>query len=333
MNKLLTSASALAVTLALTPPCGAASAPATPHDKAAATILVHFSFQAGETPENAAPEPNGDFDVSFSVAREIARVGPDGRRDVLAAMPKPADGGINTPVLHFAATMGIVRAQDGTLYFLYAAGDADLTGVWQLRPNAPAPQRIAALPAASLPNGLALDPRTDTLYIADSALGRIWSVPLTANPTTTEPAPPPAPAPATTWSSAPELAPTGYLGANGLKLHDGAVWVSNTDQGTVVRIPILPDGAPGPAQIQADGLPTIDDFTFMGADILAAINHTNTVVRIQPDGTETTVLTGSDGLQNPTSIVLRGDAAYVFDAAYVTHTDPNILRAPRQTLH
>ena len=44
------------------------------------------------------------------------------------------------------------------------------------------------------------------------------------------------------------------------------------------------------------------------------------------------MLTGADGLQNPTSIVLRDGAAYVFDAAYSTHTDPNILRAPLSEL-
>ena len=313
MKKLLNTASALAAALGIGLP-GGMPAPGVPHG-AAPTIAVHFSFQAGETPENAVLEPNGEFDVSFSVAREIARVSLDGRRDDLAEMPKPADGGINTPVLHFAATMGIVRGRDGTLYFLYAAGNADATGVWRLRPNASAPQRIAALPAASLPNGLALDPRTGTLYIADSALGRIWTVPVTGGT-------------ATVWSAAPELAPTGYLGANGLKLHGDAVWVSNTDKGTVVRIPVLPDGTSGPARIWATGVPTIDDFAFTGNEILAAVNHTNTVVLIRQGDIETTVLTGGDGLQNPTSIVLRDGAAYVFDAAYATHTDPNILRVP-----
>jgi hypothetical protein len=182
MNKLLTSASALALALGVGLP-GGVPASGAPH-AVAITIRVHFSFQAGETPENAALEPNGDFDVSFSVAREIARVSLDGRQDILAAMPMPADGGINTPVLHFAATMGIVRGPDDTLYFPYTAGDADLTGVWRLRPNTSTPEQIAALPATSLPNGLALDPRTGTLYVADSALGRIWAVPVTGGTAT-----------------------------------------------------------------------------------------------------------------------------------------------------
>jgi sugar lactone lactonase YvrE len=317
MNKPLITAGALALALGVGL-LGGLPASAVPHG-VEATIPVHFSFAAGETPENAVPEPNGAVDVSFSVAREIAQVSLDGRRNILTAMPAPADGGIHTPVLHFAATMGIVRAPDGTLYFLYAAGNADLTGVWRLRRNASAPERIAALPATSLPNGLALDPRSGVLYVADSALGRIWAVPAAGGT-------------ATVWSAAPELAPTGYLGANGLKVHAGAVWVSNTDQGTVVRVPVRPDGASGPARIWADGLPTIDDFAFTGDEVLAAVNQTNTVVRIRPGGVETTVLTAADGLQNPTSIVLRGGAGYVFDAAYTTHSDPNILRAPLRAL-
>ncbi|MFF8860835.1 hypothetical protein ACF08B_02175 [Streptomyces sp. NPDC015139] len=70
----------------------------------------------------------------------------------------------------FPLTVGIVRAHDGTLYFLYATGTRDLTGVWRLRPGGE-PQRIAALPANGLPNGLALDTRTRMLCITDFVLG------------------------------------------------------------------------------------------------------------------------------------------------------------------
>jgi hypothetical protein len=52
---------------------------------------------------------------------------------------------------------------------LYATGTPDLTGVWRLSPGR-APVRIAALPSTGLPNGLALNPQTGVLYIADSVL-------------------------------------------------------------------------------------------------------------------------------------------------------------------
>lgn len=291
----------------------AQAATPTPCPPDAANAFVCLDFTQGQTPENVTQEPSGALDVSFSVARQIAQIGRDRSIRVLATMPKPADGGVHTPVLHFAATMGLTRASDGTLYYLYAAGSADLTGVWRVTPGG-APQRIAALPADSLPNGIALNEHTGTLYIADSAPGRIWSVPTTGGP-------------ATLWSTDPDLASTGYLGANGVKLHDGAVWVSNTDQGTIVRIPIQPNGTAARPTIWASALPSIDDFAFINGTnkILAAENHTNTIVRVDPDGTQTTELTPSDGLQNPTSLLIHGDYVIVMSAAYATHKNPNIL--------
>ncbi|MEU0478376.1 hypothetical protein ABZ260_04210 [Streptosporangium sp. NPDC006013] len=73
----------------------------------------------------------------------------------------------------------------------------------------------------------------------------------------------------------------------------------------------------------------IDDFVFTGRgdEILAALNGPNTVARIQPDGTSTTVLDAGDGLQNPSSVALRGNDVYVLSVAYTTTTDPNLLRA------
>ncbi|WP_042397856.1 SMP-30/gluconolactonase/LRE family protein [Streptacidiphilus carbonis] len=280
-----------------------------------ARIAAHFDLLKGQQPENIALAPDGSEDVTFAGARQVARVTASGSTRILATLPEPADGGVHTPVLTFALTTGIVRAGDGTLYVLYATGTADLTGLWRIRPGG-TPQRIAALPANGLPNGLALDRHTGTLYITDSVLGVIWRVPVTGG----EP---------TIWSAAPELASTGFLGANGLKIHNGAVWATNLDRGTVLRIPVLADGSAGTVQTRATGLPGIDDFTFTGHgdQILAAVNGPSEVALIQPDGSHSIVLTAADGLQNPTSIALRGGTAYVLSAAYTTGQDPNLLIA------
>jgi hypothetical protein len=50
-------------------------------------------------------------------------------------------------------------------------------------------------------------------------------------------------------------------------------------------------------------------------------------VLIRPDGSQQTVLTGADGLSNPSSVAIRGGTVYVLSAAYLTQTDPNILLA------
>jgi hypothetical protein len=80
--------------------------------------------------------------------------------------------------------------------------------------------------------------------------------------------------------------------------------------------------------VKATGLAGIDDFEFTGNgdEVLAALNGPNTVVRIRP-GVTTTFLTAKDGLQNPTSLAVRGKTVYVLNAAYTTATDPNLMLA------
>ena len=278
-----------------------------------ARIAQHFDLADGRMPENIAVEPDGSVDLSFSAARRIARVGRDGTVRVLATLPAPADGGGNTPALGFPLVTGLVRDAHGTLYFLYATGTADLTGVWRLTPGG-VPERIAALPADGLPNGLALD--SGRLYATDSVRGAIWRVSARGGE-------------ATLWASGPELASTGFLGANGLKVHNGALWASNMDKGTVVRIPLKKDGTAGAAEIRAEQLPGIDDFAFVGRGdrILATLDQSNQVALVEPDGTHTIVLDAQDGLQNPTALAVRGNTVYVTSAAYLTRQDPNLLTA------
>ncbi|WP_199790257.1 hypothetical protein [Streptomyces canus] len=67
---------------------------------------------------------------------------------------------------------------------------------------------------------------------------------------------------------------TGF-GADGIKVHDDAVWVSNTDRGMVLRIPVRRNGSAGPIETRATGLGGIDDFAFTsrhGDTVLAAVN-------------------------------------------------------------
>ncbi|MGW6856777.1 hypothetical protein [Streptomyces xanthophaeus] len=312
-SKTALSAAVLTAATAVATGPGVASAASAP--LSCARIAAHFDLTRHQMPENIALAPDGSAYVTFAAARQVARIDSRGTTRILATLPAPADGGILTPVLGFALTTGIVRAHDGTLYFLYATGTADLTGLWRLRPGGE-PQRIAALPAAGLPNGLTLDPRTHTLYVTDSVLGTISSVPTSGGTPRT-------------WSTAPELASTGFLGANGLKIRGGALWATNLDRGTLLRIPILRDGRAGAVQTRATGLTGIDDFAFTGRgdQILAALNGPGEVALVQPDGTRSTVLTAADGLQNPTSVALRGDTVHVLSAAYVTAKDPNLLLA------
>nr|WTB34695.1 hypothetical protein OG781_39090 [Streptomyces sp. NBC_00830] len=277
-------------------------------------FVSHLDMAAGQRPENITLEPGGGADVTFAYSRQVACISPNGRVHILATLPEPPAGAV-TPALSSPFLGGIVRAHDGTLYFLYATGSSDLTGLWRLRPGG-TPKRIAALPADGLPNGLALDEKNGRLYAADSVLGTVWRIPAAGGRPTK-------------WATAPELAAAGFLGANGIKIHNGAAWVSNLDKGTVLRIPITRNGAAGPVEARATGLVNIDDFAFTGSGntLLAAINSDNEVALVRPSGSHTVVLTGADGLENPTSVAVRGNTAYIASGAYFTNNDPNILAA------
>ncbi|GLW35183.1 hypothetical protein Areg01_81190 [Actinoplanes regularis] len=299
-------------------PAGAAPA-GVPYQSAAPTaalrsrIALHFDLAKGEMPENIALSPGGTAYVTFAGARQVASIDRHGQVHALATLAAPADGGVNTPALKFALTTGIVRQPDGTLYFLYASGDAASTGLYRLRRGG-SPQRVAALPANGLPNGLAFDEHRNTFYITDSVLGTISTVEQGSSRVTV-------------WSSAPELASTGFLGANGIKVRDGAVWATNLDQGTLLRIPVR-HGKPGKVEVRARGLTGIDDFSFAGkgtGHVIAGVVGQNTVVSIDAAGRVTTLLTAADGLQNPTSVAVRGNTAYVTSAAYLTGKDPNLV--------
>jgi hypothetical protein len=273
-----------------------------------APVLIHLDPAAGQQPENIALEPDGSADLTFAYSGQVARVDPAGHVRIIAQVPIPADGDV--PGSHTKIFLGgIVRAPDGTLYFAVSTGTPAGTGVYRVRAGQ-APVRIAALPAAGFLNGMAADWPRGRLYVADSAEPIIWSVPVTGGTPQT-------------WATGDTLTPSGGFGANGLKVHEGAVWVSNIGAGTLIRIPITHDGTAGIPRVTARDLGPIDDFAFAGRTVLAAINQENKVIRI--DGGVTEVLTTADGLDNPTSVAVRDRTVYVTNGAYFAGNDPNLL--------
>ncbi|MDT4925930.1 MAG: hypothetical protein QOG01_3643 [Pseudonocardiales bacterium] len=284
-------------------PASAATAPLSD-----AREVAHFDVTALQQPENITLEPGGAADVTFNRARQVARVGTDGSVSILATFPAPATG--------TATLSGIVRGKGGSLYVNYNAGSQ--SGIWRIPRGGGTPVPVAAMPAVKVINGLAIDRGEDALYATDSTTGTVWKVSLRSGT-------------ASVWAQGAELEPLNSpgFGANGIKVHDGAVWVSNTDQGTLLRIAIGAHGTAGAVTTVAQGLTAIDDFAFTGDGntVLAAQNFVSEVSLVHPDGTHHVVLTSTDGLSNPTSIAVRGSTVYVASAAYFTHVDPNLLLA------
>lgn len=286
--------------------------------------VAAFDFAAGEIPENITVNPDGSVTLSLlgscavcqrTHGPQLMRISPSGQRTVLAA------GQVGE------AISGNTRGSDGTVYYaLWAPGNAVRNGVYKLRADG-TPQRVAALPADSGPNGLAIDPSGRTLYIADSLKGTIWSAPISGGPVTP-------------WLTDPALAPVPTealpIGVNGLRFHNGALWASNFNKGTLLRIPITATGIAGPVSLVAGGLPNIDDLSFLTphSDVVFAAqngsssnNGPDRIVVIYPNGTYKPVLTSADGLASPSATAVRGNRLYITDGGVPEPHDPKLQTA------
>ena len=207
-----------------------------------------------------------------------------------------------------------MRAEDGTLYVNYNAGV--LSSIWRIPPNGGQPSQFAALPDVAALNGLAIDESESYLYITDSSKGAVWRISL--RPGTA--------GAVNLWAQGAQLEPVAPApeGANGIKVHNNAVWVSNTAQGTLMSIPVNEDAI----VTRATGVTAIDDFAFAtNGDVVAAQDYVSEVSILYQDGSHVMVLTSSDGLSNPTSIAISGSTVYIASAAYFTLVDPNLMIA------
>jgi hypothetical protein len=307
---LVVPAAAAAVAIAGTVPASA-SAASGPIVTGVHTV-ASFDYATGQQPESMTVNPDQSLTVSMlgylnGQPPELLRISRSGQQTVLVT----GNAG--------EAISGTVRGHDGSIYYNMISADPARSGIWRLPPGG-APERIAATPGAFL-NGLTIDPATQTLYACDSSTGTIWSVPASGGT-------------ATQWLVSPALGPAqalpGHLGVNGVEFHQGAVWASNTDKGTLLRIPVTGTGAPGPVQVTASGLPSIDDFKFLSARsgiVFAALNGQDEVAVVYPNGQSRVVLSAADGLAYPSDTFIRGTRLYIGDSGRLAPHDSKLQEA------
>ena len=305
----------LLVTLALGAPfaCRAASstdgasAPgaAAVHD-ASTKVLARFDKSKGELPEGLWRSGTTNI-VALSPAASLVDVDATG----LVTTRKTLGAAANT------FTLGIVGSADGTLYVGVGAAAAVGGAASDALPVSPAPGVYAigtdggvrtfsdgrsAVPPMRFANGLAF--RGNDLFVADSE-GAIYTI----DPGGT----------ATVWSADPLLAPSQRacggivplaVGANGLVIDADAAYVTNTNFGRVLRIPIDRNGAAGTPFVVAedcallagaDGLVEDADGSF-----LVAVNAQNRIARVTRAGAIMVVASGPP-LDTPASLVIDAD--------------------------
>lgn len=226
---------------------------------AAAPIVL---YPVGTLLENIAIASSGDLYVTAIDSGSVFRVSPLGTSQLFGQVPGPATG----IALNAAGTL--VVASGTSLYRFASDGTALLA---------------ADIPGAIFLNGIAFF-TSNTLLVADDTGSTIWLVNLDNGSSQS-------------WSNDPLLLP-GASGApfspNGIKLFQGSVYVSNTGSGTIVRIPILPDGSAGTAVVYLSSL-SADDFAFATDGTLFAATQGTEIIRVAPDGSRTVLPTGTFG--------------------------------------
>jgi sugar lactone lactonase YvrE len=201
-------------------------------------------------------------------------------------------------------TLGITTDVGGNVYvgvgtLTVDAGPVPPPGVYKFPPDGGAGTLFSSAPGMSFANGL--DFIGGILYVADSG-GTIYAINASGN--------------ASVWSADPLLAPDmtacdaglpAPIGANGIVHDANNVYVTNSNHGRIVKIPIAADGGAGAASS------VVDNCALVGADglvldtkdssLLVAVNVQNKLVRVAMNGQMNVVASGAP-LDFPASVII-----------------------------
>src|SRR5262249_45107125 len=143
-----------------------------PLDGGSVQTLVNFDASKLEAPENLVIDRDGNIFMTLVLTGEVRKIGPDGTQTTYALLPIGPPLSVCGPF--FNGVTGIALDNQGVLYVAAAACDPANRGVWRILLDG-TEQLVANLPLEGLPNGIVL--YKGFVYVADSALPRIWRVP------------------------------------------------------------------------------------------------------------------------------------------------------------
>ena len=326
--------------------CGAAAAGAARRASSPPPVVTQFSpGDYGSFAEGMAADSHGDLWVSLTTwglyddtvqppimdpnTAQLWMVTPGGHAKVKATMQLTSDGFLLGTAVHA-----------GRVYVaVYDSGAAtSVTGVYRLDAGGKLRQ-VVVLPEGAWPNGMAF--RGRDLFITDSGMGVIWRASVGAGKVTvTRP-----------WLTSgllkpgdPEADPTMHgIGANGIALRGGSLYISVADYGRVVRVPIRRDGSAGKLRVvvKKAALKTADGIAFDARGGLWITTDSGTtdaspgggLYRLTPHGGLRTVADDPGWLNYPTTPVFGAAPGHAttlfiengaFYGAYGDGTAPDI---------
>ena len=329
------------------PMLGAQGADPIPDATAVVTVKDFDFFATGNNPVGVAVDPTGDLKVGIlglpipgpRPSTPIYTVTPEGETSSFVNLPLATDisacraarpgrdfvsPGVQQEPTPFMT--GLAYHRNGDLYVGLPNCDPSTHGIWRVSPSGTA-QPFATVPLSQLPKGLSFSDGGFPLYVTDlhdftrsreqckAAMGtpnactlRIWRIDQNGTVSVW--------IESTLFYGNPDSPLLHPHGVNGIVVDDGGrnVYVTVTDFGRIIRIPINSNGSAGTPQVVFENVDYwgMDGIT-MGPDgnLYVVIVRTDQLVALHPDGTGFTVVVQGHPLDGPTQLTFgKGKAGH-----------------------
>ena len=278
----------------------------TPVPVHALPVHVIHEFPHGTWVENLAVRSNGQILATIATAPELYQVDPTSTNPPILVHTFPNATGL----------WGIVETTPDIFYVLagqgspFAPADPGTFSVWLVNLHTSGfhffphhdvvpsvISKVADIPHGILCNGMAVlsyDP--DVLLIADSLAGVVWKLDVDSGHVTTAIQNPDMNA----FKNA-----AGSVGINGLKLHGGKLYWTDTDLEILISIPIYSNGSAAGREIPVTDGVGADDFVFdHKGNTFIAQDPFDTLLLLKADGSKLilTNSTGPNSIMGPTAV-------------------------------
>jgi sugar lactone lactonase YvrE len=321
-----------------TPMLGKDAADPIPNPTAVVTVKDFDFFATGNNPVGVAVDHSGDIKTGIlglpilgpRASTPIYSITPEGESSLFVNLPLATDIGpcrdarpgrdFISPGVQQEPTpfmTGLVYHRNGDLYVGLPNCQPGTHGIWRVTPDGTA-QVFATVPLSQLPKGLAFSNGGFPLYVTDlhdfthsraqckAVVGtpnactlRIWRIDENGTVTVWKES--------TLFYGNPDSPLLHPHGVNGIVVDNAGqnVYVTVTDWGRVVRVPINKDGSAGAAQV------VFEDINYWGMDgitqgpdgnLYIVIVRTDQLVSLHPDGTGFKVLVQGHPLDGPTQL-------------------------------
>jgi sugar lactone lactonase YvrE len=234
--------------------------------------------------ESIAVANNGDAYTSDQATMAVYRITPTGKVSRFASL---LGNDYYDPQALYAGTLGLRFDRNGNLWvatldFL----DTEKHGMYRVTPDGQSELAVPMDPnVITAPNGLTFD-AGGNLYVTEVVSGTIWKVIRGEHV-------------ATLWLANELLTPPpgGVYGANGIVYKDKTMFITNTDRGTILKVPLNRDGSAGEVTVFAQlfddlGATLGPDGLILGPDgaLYTACPYVGQLIRVAGDGSWQAVL-------------------------------------------